>query len=49
VAAVDLHVVAGVRDHDEVLAGHVEHPAGQLRSAGTAGEHDDRSRHRRAP
>ena len=41
VRAVDLDVVAGVRDHDEVLSGHVEHPAGQLGPAGAAGEDYD--------
>ena len=42
VGAVDLDVVAGVRDHDQVVAADdVEHPARQLRAAGAPGEHDD--------
>jgi hypothetical protein len=41
VAAVDLDVVARVGHHDEILAGLVEHPAGQLRAARAAGEDDD--------
>ena len=41
VAAVDLDVVARVGDHDEVLAGLVEHPAGELRAARPAGEDYD--------
>ena len=49
VTAVDLDVVARVGDHDEVLADDVEHPAGELGPAGPAGEHDDRSGHRRGP
>ena len=42
--AVDLDVVAGVGDHDQLVADHVEHPAGELRAAGAAGEDDYRRR-----
>ena len=45
VDAVDLDVVAGVRDHDEVVADLVEHPARELRPAGAAGEDHDGSCH----
>ena len=41
VGAVDLDVVAGVGDHDELLTGHVEHPAGELGAAGAAGQDHD--------
>ena len=44
VAAVDLDVVAGVGDHGEVRAGHVEQAARELGAAGAAGEQDDRAR-----
>ena len=44
VGAVDLDVVAGVGDHDELGAGDVEQPARELGAAGAAGEDDDRSR-----
>ena len=40
--AVDLDVVAGVRDDRQVVADEVEHAAGELRAAGAAGEDDDR-------
>ena len=37
--AVDLDVVARVRDHDELVRTHdVEHPARELRRAGAPGE-----------
>ena len=42
VRAVELDVVAGVGDHDEVARRHVEHPARELRAAGAAGQDDDR-------
>ena len=46
VRAVDLDVVAGVRDHDELVGSdHVEHAAGELCAASPAGEHDDRPAH----
>jgi hypothetical protein len=48
-ATVDLDVVARVGDHDEIVTGDVEHPASELCPAGPAGEHDDRSGHRRGP
>ena len=45
VGPVDLDVIAGVGDHDQVVgADDVEHPARQLRSTGPAGEHHHRSR-----
>src|SRR6185503_5093139 len=40
VAAVDLDVVAGVGDHGQLVAEHVEHPAGELGAPGPAGEQD---------
>ena len=44
----DLGVVARVGDHDEVLAGDVEHPARELGPAGPSGQHDDGRAHTRA-
>ena len=41
VGAVDLDVVGGVGHHDELVADHVEHPAGELGAARPAGEDDD--------
>ena len=41
VGAVDLDVVGGVGHHDELVADHVEHPAGELGAARAAGEDDD--------
>ncbi len=43
--AVDLDVVAGVDDDDEVVADEVEHAARELGAAGPAGEDDDRPGH----
>ena len=48
VRAVDLDVVGGVGDDDEVVADDVEHPARELRAAGAAGEDDDRPARRSA-
>ena len=45
VAAVDLDVVGGVRDHHQLGAHHVEHPARELGPAGAAGEDDYLSGH----
>ena len=46
VRAVDLDVIAGVRDHDQrVAADDIEHSARELCSAGTSGEHDDGTAH----
>ena len=45
VGAVDVDVVAGVRDHHELLGrDDVEHAARELRAAGPAGEHHDLGR-----
>ena len=41
VGAVDLDVVGGVGHDHELVADHVEHPAGELGAAGPAGEDDD--------
>jgi hypothetical protein len=42
VGAVDLDVIAGVGDDDQIVgAHHVEHAACELCAAGAAGEHDD--------
>ncbi len=41
VGAVDLDVVGGVGHHDELVADHVEHPAGELGAARATGEDDD--------
>ena len=41
VGAVDLDVVGGVGHHDELVADHVEHPAGELGAARPTGEDDD--------
>ena len=45
VGAVDLDVVAGVGDHRELGAGHVQQAARELGAAGPAGEQDDRAAH----
>jgi hypothetical protein len=44
VRAVDLDVVGGVGDDDEILANDVEHPAGELRAPASAGQHDHHHR-----
>ncbi len=46
VRPVDLHVVARVRDDDELVADDVEHAPCELRPAGAPGEQDDGGRHR---
>ena len=47
IGAVDLDVVARVRDHHQIFADDIEHAARQLGSAGAAGEDDDA--HQRSP